>query len=78
MGLRYLTYCAFSPRFHITDTTHGNFNARLTVFTFAWNINLKCFWLELGAGEDIFLSVIRYYEDLGMISYFLGKIVQIF
>ena len=57
IGLRYLTYCAFSPRFHITDTTHGNFNARLTVFTFAWNINLKCFWLELGAGEDIFYQL---------------------
>lgn len=45
MGLRYFTYCAFYPRFQITDTTQGNFKAKDIVFMYAWNTNLKSFWL---------------------------------
>jgi len=59
IGLRSFTYCAFSPRFHMTETTQGNFNAKLTVFILAWNMNLKCFWFADAVEDDI---LIFYYQ----------------
>lgn len=56
----------------MTETTHGNFNARLTVFIFAWNMNLKSFWLEAVAELDIFIdSKINSFDWL--IEFFLSR-----